>query len=164
MRSCGFADNPGKSVVMKEKLKRIVDSEVTLVPYYPNYEVTLEWYQDPDVCKQVDNIDDVYSLDLLKAMYSFLSENGDCYYIEYKGELVGDVTLRNNKELCIVVCKEYQNRHIGRRCILNMLELARELEYDYVTANIYSFNTQSQRMFESIGFEKMEEEFFQYKL
>ncbi len=26
----------------------------------------------------------------------------------------------------IVVCREYQNRHIGRRCVLEMLRLARE--------------------------------------
>ena len=35
---------------------RIVDDEITLVPYYPNSAVTLAWYQDPDVCKQVDNM------------------------------------------------------------------------------------------------------------
>ena len=39
---------------------RIVDHEITLVPYRPNEEVALKWYQDPDVCKQVDNIDFVY--------------------------------------------------------------------------------------------------------
>ena len=39
---------------MKE---RIVDQETTLIPYYPNPEVALAWYQDLDVRKQVDNID-----------------------------------------------------------------------------------------------------------
>jgi len=32
----------------------VSDEEVTLVKYYPNYKTTLEWYQDLDVCKQVD--------------------------------------------------------------------------------------------------------------
>ncbi|HAJ66453.1 MAG TPA: GNAT family N-acetyltransferase, partial [Clostridiales bacterium] len=40
---------------------RIVDPEITLIPYYPNSDVTLAWYQDPDVCRQVDNIDHPYS-------------------------------------------------------------------------------------------------------
>lgn len=33
--------------------KRIVDKEITLIPYYRNDEVSLPWYQDLDVCKQI---------------------------------------------------------------------------------------------------------------
>ena len=50
-------------------MERSVDEEIRLVPYYPNEEVALEWYQDPQLCKQVDNIDYVYTLDKLRAMY-----------------------------------------------------------------------------------------------
>ena len=139
---------------------RIVDAEITLIPYYPNYETAFAWYQDYDVCKQVDNIDYLYSLDLLKAMYGFLSTHGDCFYIEYRGTLVGDVTLRDNGEISIVICKEYQNKHIGRRCILEMIRLAKEKGFQQVTANIYRFNTQSQKMFLSVGFEKTDEEWY----
>ena len=140
--------------------KRINDQELFLIPYYPNDETALAWYQDPDVCRQVDNIDHVYTPELLKQMYSFLSTHGLCYYIQYQGILVGDVTLRDNAEICIVVCKEYQNRHIGRRCVLNMLELAREKNMPEVKANIYSFNTQSQKMFLSAGFRQVSDEWF----
>ena len=45
---------------------REIDEKVGLVPYYPNYDVTSEWYQDLDLCKQVDNRDTVYDLPLLK--------------------------------------------------------------------------------------------------
>ena len=34
--------------------RRIVDGEITLVPYDPNYKASLPWYQDADVCKQVE--------------------------------------------------------------------------------------------------------------
>ena len=94
-------------------------------------------------------------------MYDYLSSNGD-FYIEYEGELVGDVSLRDNGEIAIVVCKEYQNRHIGRRCVLDMLKLAKEKEMDKVKANIYSFNKQSQSMFQSVEFVKTEEEWYEY--
>ena len=73
----------------------------------------------------------------------------------------------SNKSVCeiaIVVCKEYQNRHIGRRCVLEMLKLAKEKGMGQVTANIYSFNRQSQRMFQSVGFEKTTDEWYAYKL
>lgn len=92
---------------------RRIDKEITLIPYYPNEEVTLTWYQDPVLCKQVDNIDFVYTLERLRKMYEYLSTHGDCYYIEYNGILVGDITLKDN-EISIVITKEYQNRHIGK--------------------------------------------------
>lgn len=62
--------------------------------------------------------------------------------------------MRDNEKIAIVVCKEYQNRHIGRRCVLDMLKLAKEKGMSKVKANIYSFNKQSQTMFQSIGFVK----------
>lgn len=141
--------------------KRIVDKQITLIPYYRNDEVSLVWYQDLDVCKQVDNIDHPYDIELLHRMYDYLNSHGDCYYIEYNGVLVGDITLRDSAEISIVICKEYQNKHIGRRCIKNVLELAKEKGYKTVKANIYSFNTQSQKAFESLGFYKTENEWYQ---
>lgn len=45
--------------------ERIVDQDIVLIPYYPNDAVTLAWYQDPDVCKQVDNMDHVYTPELI---------------------------------------------------------------------------------------------------
>ena len=137
---------------------RIVDEEITLIPYYPNPAVALAWYQDPDVCKQVDNIDFVYTAERLDAMYEYLSAHGDCYYIQYNGVPVGDVSLRDNAEIAIVVCKAYQNRQIGRRCIREMLALAREKGMPEVRATIYAFNTQSQKAFAAVGFERVSEE------
>ncbi len=144
--------------------EHIVDNEIRLIPYYRNDEVSLPWYQDLDVCKQVDNRDEPYDLELLHRMYDYLSTHGECYYIEYNGELVGDITLRDNAEIAVVICKEYQNRHIGRRCIREMLKLAREKGMDHVSANIYAFNAQSRRMFEAAGFYPVGEEWYRYDL
>lgn len=144
--------------------ERIIDSEIRLIPYYRNDAVSLPWYQDPEVCKQVDNRDAPYDLALLHRMYDYLSTHGDCYYIEYQGRLVGDVSLEDHAEVAIVVCREFQNRHIGRRCILDMLRLAEEKGMKQVKANIYSFNRQSQRMFQSIGFVETAPEWYTYTL
>ena len=97
-------------------------------------------------------------------MYDYLCANGSCYYIEYNGKLIGDVSLRNSGEIAIVVSKEYQNRHIGRRCVLDMLELAKDKGIKKVKANIYSFNAQSQKMFESVGFSRVSEEWYEKQL
>lgn len=143
---------------------RIIDEELSLIPYYPNEEAALPWYQDPSVCKQVDNIDGVYTSKMLSGMYGYLNTHGDLYYIQYRDKLVGDVCLRDNDEVCIVVCKEYQNRHIGRRCIAEMLRLAKEKGLRKVKAHIYSFNTQSQNMFLAAGFRHTEGEWYELVL
>ena len=139
---------------------RIVDGEIRLIPYYPAPEATLSWYQDRELCLQVDGDPAPYTPEKLHRMYEFLNANGFCYYIEYQGRLVGDVTLRHNGEICIVVCREYQNRGIGRRCVQHMLALAKEQGMSEVRANIYAFNLQSRRMFLAAGFRKTEEEWF----
>lgn len=143
--------------------KRIVDAEIVLVPYYPNYELALEWYQDLELCRQVNNIDHVYSLDRLKSMYNYLSTHGDCYYIEYKNLLVGDVTLKED-EISIVICRKYQNQHIGRRCIKEIINLAKEKGLTQIKAEIYSFNKQSLKMFTAIGFEHFENDWYIFNL
>ena len=50
---------------------RIVDEEIALVRYYPNYNTALAWYQDLELCKQVDNRDTAYDINLLKGMYNY---------------------------------------------------------------------------------------------
>lgn len=142
---------------------RIVDENIILVPYYPKEEIALAWYPDKEVCRQVDNIDHVYSPDRLRAMYDFLSTHGECFYIRYKGELIGDISLRDNSEIAIVICREYQNRHIGRKCVLDLLSLAKEKGMSEVKAKIYTFNRQSQKMFLSIGFQPLEDEWYIYR-
>ena len=57
---------------MERMTERIIDEELKLIPYYRNDEASLPWYQDLDVCKQVDNRDEPYDLDLLHAMYDSL--------------------------------------------------------------------------------------------
>lgn len=137
---------------------RIIDEEIQLVPYYTNYKTTLMWYQDLDLCKQVDNRETVYDLNLLKRMYKYLNQHGDLFYIKYKNRLCGDVCLQPNGEVNIVVAKSFQNKHIGRRVIKEIIELAKEKNIQELHAEIYSFNIQSQKMFQSIGFKKVDDE------
>lgn len=143
---------------------RIIDEDIVLIPYFPNEEVTYQWYQDKEICKQVDNMDGTYSMERLQAMYRYLSTHGECYYISYRGVLVGDVSLKDDTEVSIVVCKEYQNKHIGRRCIKEIIELASEKGMKKIKAQIYSFNLQSKKMFLDVGFIQQDEEWYIYSL
>ena len=132
--------------------KRIIDEELSLISYYPNYEETIKWYQDLDLCKQIDNIDYPYTMERLVSMYTYLDTHGKCFYIEYQHKLIGDITLQDNGDISIVIIREYQNRHIGRRCIGEIIKLAKESGFKEISAEIYDFNTQSQMMFSKCGF------------
>lgn len=138
--------------------------KIALIPYYPASETTLAWYQDKTLCKQVDNIDTVYDLDKLNRMYHSLNTHGDLFYIAYDGTLCGDVCLQNTGELSIVICKEYQNRHIGRVVIQKMLAIAAEKGFLQCYAHIYRFNAQSRKLFEALRFVKEGEERYVYSL
>ena len=151
----GESKYDGKASIMKN---RIVDDEIVLVRYYPNYKTTLAWYQDLDLCKQVDNRDTAYDLELLKRMYNYLNKHGDLFYINYKNRLCGDVCLQPSGEVNIVIAKPFQNKHIGRRVINEIIQLAREKNMHELQAVIYIFNTQSQKMFQSVGFKKIDNE------
>jgi cytidine deaminase len=137
---------------------RIVDREIVLVRYYPNYKTTLEWYQDAELCKQVDNRDSVYDLALLKDMYSYLNRHGELFYIKYKNRLCGDVCLQPDGQVNIVIAKPFQNKHIGRRVIGAIIQLAKENSIEELYAEIYPFNSQSKKMFESVGFRQVDAE------
>lgn len=144
-----------------------VDEELSLVRYYRNYRRTLPWYQDLGVCKQVDDIDFPYDLDRLSRMYRYLSKNGECYYLKLREGgrcvLAGDISLCKG-EISIVICRAYQNRHLGRRAVWAILKRAEELGLDEVEARIYTFNEQSRRMFLAAGFTQVGEECYRYRL
>ena len=99
-----------------------------------------------------------YDIDLLKAMYKYLNKKGDLFYIKYKNRLCGDVCLQPDGEINIVVAKPFQNKHIGRRVMNEIIKLAKEKNMHELHAVIYSFNTQSQKMFQSVGFKRIDDE------
>lgn len=142
----------------------IIENNLKLISYFPNQEITLKWYQDLDVCKQVDNIDIPYTIERLDAMYNNLSSNGDCYYIEFNNTLVGDVSIFNDNEIAIVISKEFQNQHIGRKCINQMILLAKAKGLKELKSTIFSFNTHSKKMFEAAGFKQVGKELYIYKI
>lgn len=48
-------------------------------------------------------------------MYNYLSSKSEFYYIQFNSTLVGDVSLYIGNELAIVISKQFQNQHIGKK-------------------------------------------------
>ena len=49
----------GQLPLQLQRSVRVIDHALRLLPYFPCFDVTFAWYQDPEICKQVDNIDHV---------------------------------------------------------------------------------------------------------
>lgn len=147
--------------------KIIINENLELVKYYPNYNLTINWYSSPKLCKQVDGKEEAYSKERLKNMYKFLCKNGECYYIKYKDNgrwrLVGDISLYLG-QIAIVIAQQWQNKHIGRECVKALLKRAKQVGYTEIKANIFSFNSQSKNMFQAVGFKQVSNEEYIYKL
>ena len=58
----------------------------------------------------------------------------------------------------------YQLFALSKHMVTSMIQLAKEQKMVKVSAQIYPFNTQSQRMFLALGFQKVDEEWYEYKL
>ncbi|MDI9468974.1 MAG: hypothetical protein QM296_02080 [Bacillota bacterium] len=52
---------------------RRIDDDLLLLPYYPEEALTLEWYQDLELCRQLDNMEQAYDLQRLRSMYEYLA-------------------------------------------------------------------------------------------
>ena len=134
----------------------VIDEDLRLVKYEGNYEFALEWYQDETLVKMVDNTTDVYTMEKLNRMYTYLDKVGELFFIEYnfngKWIPVGDVTLCSNGDMPIVIVSEYQKKGIGRRVIQTLIGRAKTLKLGYSEVKIYKFNTVSQKLFTSLGF------------
>jgi len=141
-----------------------VDKEISLVPYYPNVKAALPWYQSEQLCLQVDGRPEPYSCERLLRMYRWLDARGQLFYIKYKGRLCGDICLQKSGEINIVVAEPWQNKGIGRRVVAAVAAMAAQQGYAQLFARIYSFNRQSQRMFERAGFVQTEDELYSLQL
>ena len=136
-----------------------IDSSLRLVPYFltDHRDVASTWYQDVDLVELVDGIRIPYSLEKLNAMYSYLEEHGDLFWIEFleKGEWlpIGDVTLSQENLPIVIGNPAYQHQGLGRKVLRTLIDLARQRGWkELKVQEIYDFNHASRRCFKSLGF------------
>ena len=114
-------------------MKRIlqIDNALRLVPYYKvnHCEEAFAWYQDVNLVHLVDGVKRPYSPASLEAMYSYLDQHGELFWIEVKekGEWfpIGDVTLSQDNLPIVIGNPAYQHRGLGKKILSTLIELAR---------------------------------------
>lgn len=138
-----------------------IDSELRLRKFDNKFSFAFNWYQDEDTVKLVDGLNaKKYDFSTLKSMYKFLNNVGELYFIEIleNNEFIpiGDVTFWKDDMPIVIGDKNYRNKGIGKKVIEALISRAKELGYEEIKVReIYTYNTASQRLFESVGFKKI---------
>ncbi len=138
-----------------------IDEKLRLRKFDDNFEFAFIWYQDEQTNYMMDGKRGVYDWDQLSRMYHYLQNKGEVYFIEVtENETyvpIGDVTFWQGDMPIVIGKKEYRGRGIGKKVISALVERGKNLGFDYVgVGEIYDWNEQSRRCFESVGFRAYE--------
>lgn len=142
-----------------------VRADLRLRKYDGDYACFLPGYRDPVVYQNSEGIFDesrIPDLEYVKRMCSYLARVGELYYIEVreKGIFVpiGDVTVKPENPPIAIWREEYRGKGIGSAVMSAVIERLRSLGYKKITgSSVYHWNTGSQRLHESLGFHRVEE-------
>ncbi len=124
------------------------------------FDFALPWYQDPVVLRMSEGEGTKpYTMENLKWMYTYLDAHGELYWIEEdqgNGFVpIGDVTLWQEDLPIALGSPSARGRGIGKAVLQALITRARALHWDHLAVqNIFSYNTASQRLFLSCGFQE----------
>lgn len=138
-----------------------IDEALRLHRYEGHCDFALDWYQDAAMVKLVDNAAELYTLDKLTRMYTYLNQKGELYFIEVRENgtwfPVGDVTFWQEDLPIVIGNAAYRGRGIGKKVISALIRRGALLGYGSLFVNeIYDFNLASQKCFTSVGFRPYE--------
>lgn len=138
-----------------------VDETLRLRKYDGKHEFALAWYQDPETVLLVDGNETPYDANQLERMYSYLDAHGELYFIELlrdgKYFPIGDVTFWKDDMPIVIGDKSCRGMGIGKRVVGALIKRGKQLGYsDLYVSEIYSYNTGSRRLFESMGYKAYE--------
>ena len=148
---------PIKSIIQPDFIN--INSEIRLRKYDEKVDFALNWYQDEETLMLVDGKNKAYDMERLNKMYTYLDNQGELYFIEYKVNYkyiaIGDVTFSKDDMPIVIGDKDYRGHGIGKKVVLKLIERGRDLGYNKLFVNeIYHYNIGSQNLFEGVGFKK----------
>lgn len=151
--------------IMNQPNEIIIKDNLRLRKYDGNYEMFLAPYRDPYIYQNSEGIFDeneAPDIEYVRRMCEYLSKAGEFYYIEILENgiyiSIGDVTIKAEHPPITIWYERYRGMGIGTLVMKTVISRLKKLGFDkiYGTA-IYKFNVISQRMHESLGFERIGE-------
>ncbi len=136
---------------------------VRLRKYDGNYRIAVKWYQDPVVYYNSEGItkqEDIPDESYVKKMYEYLSNAGECYFIEVleNGKFipVGDVTVKEENPPIVIGEARYRGIGLGKQVMAAVLKRAIDLGYSKIYGSVvYDYNIASQKLHEALGFRQV---------
>jgi GNAT superfamily N-acetyltransferase len=143
-----------------------IRDDLRLRKYDGHYELFLPGYQDPYVYQNSEGIFDesrIPDLAYVKGMCTYLARVGEMYYIEAKKNgvfiPVGDVTVKPENPPIAIWCDEFRGKGIGKLVMLTVIQRLKDLSYTGIRGStVYRWNTASQKLHESLGFQRVKED------
>ena len=135
----------------------VIDDSLRLRAYDGQFELALDWYQDPDMIYMIDCSKEPYPPEKVQRMYEYLARQGEVYFIEVWERdhwlAIGDVTFWQDDLPLVIGNVAYRRKGIGKRVLSALIQRARNLGYQKIAVQeIYDFNQPSRSLFESLGF------------
>lgn len=140
-----------------------VDETLRLRRYCDDCAFALAWYQDRETLLLVDGADRPYDMARLLRMYRYLAARGEVYFIEVRDGAagwrpIGDVTLCREDLPIVIGERALRGRGIGRRVLGALIARGKALGLSHLAVQeIYHYNIGSQKLFESLGFQAVED-------
>ncbi|NMP23140.1 GNAT family N-acetyltransferase [Sulfobacillus harzensis] len=129
----------------------------------PAIDFAVLWYQDREVLDGAGGLDEKpFDRTRIERMYRYLDTHAELYIIEVRDRAqwlpIGDVALAPHTTPIVIGHPGWRSRGIGTRVLALIIGRARELGYPAVWAKeIWAHNVRSQRLFERMGFRRVEE-------
>ena len=123
--------------------------------------LAFSWYQDLEVIRLTDGSRAPYTLQRIKKMYDYLTQQGEVYFIEVLTNAgwqpICDVSFWQEDMPIVIGNSAYRGQGIGRTVVQVLIERGRKLGYKRLyVQEIYDYNEASKKMFESVGFYPLE--------
>lgn len=144
-----------------------INDTLQLRAYDGNYQLGLSWYQNPVVYYNSEGITDKSKIpdeDYVKGMYSYFQNSTECemYFIEVleNGAFVpiGDVALQEKNPPIVIGVDKYRGIGIGKKVMSTIIERGRKLGIKkFYGTVIYDYNVASQKLYESLGFIRVDQ-------
>ena len=121
-----------------------IDDNLRLRAYDGQFELALDWYQDPDMIYMIDGRRDPYPPERVQRMYEYLALRGEVYFIEVLEQecwlTIGDVTFWQDDLPIIIGNADYRRKGVGKKVLSALMQRARNLDYQKLTVQeIYDF-------------------------
>ena len=134
-----------------------VNEAIRLRKYDGMHGFAFEWYQDTETVYLVDGVREPYSHETLDAMYHYLDQRGEMYFIEQRrGDVfvpIGDVCFSDQDMPIVIGDRTCRGQGIGKQVVSALIARGKSLGFSALRVReIYRWNEDSRRLFEGLGF------------